>query len=263
MNVSDDPDFHHTIRTVVKRAEILDRLAQGPANKRDLRDDLGVSRSTVYKAVRELEELELVTQTGDEVRLALFGQLLFEQYRAFVETGADVDRQRTLLSELSVDAPVTTDLLVGADCVRAERHVPSRPLDYVEDLMLTADRAIGLGPVAFRRYVHLFHELLAAGELSSDFVIERRVVEHVRDEYNDRFAESLDMDHASVWETDESLPFGLVLTEGDREEVAVVVYDEGKPVGAITNDTPAALDWGRDVFEGYKANAARIGGDGS
>ena len=149
--MSDESNPQETIQTVVKRADALDCLAGGPTCKRDLRDDLGVSRSTVYKAVRELEEQNLVEEDGGTIRLTLYGRLVVNRYRSFAETVEDTTRQRSLLSVLPNDAPVTTDLLVGADAVLADRPAPSRPLDVIEDVVRSAERAIGFAPVAFQR----------------------------------------------------------------------------------------------------------------
>lgn len=256
--MSGENELHDTIRTIVKRTAVLETIADGPTSKRDLRDELGVSRSTVYKAVRELESHELAEQTDGGVRLTLLGRLLVEEYQSFVGTAEAVSHQHQVLSVLPPDAPVTTDLLVGAEVVLAERHAPSKPLDYVEDLTRSADALVGLAPSMFRRYNELFYDQLTSGALTAEIVIYRPVVEHLREDFGDRFAESLAIDCYTVWETTESLPFGLVVTEGDHEEVAVVAYDEGRPVGVVANDTEAALDWGRDVFECYRESARRV-----
>lgn len=262
--MSDETDLHETIQTVVKRAETLDRLADGSTSKRDLRDDLGVSRSTVYKAVRELEEQNLVEEDGGAIRLTLYGRLVVDLYRSFAETVEDTTRQRSLLSVLPRDAPVTTDLLVGADAVLADRPAPSRPLDVIEDVILSTDRAIGFAPVAFQRFASLFREQRLAGNLTFDVVMERQVVEYLWEQDPEQFGESVSSDCFTYRETTEELPFGLVVTEDDTPEVAVVFYDEeGRPVGTIRNDTPAAVEWGHDVFETYRERATLVTSDES
>ena len=257
--MSDESNLQETIQTVVKRADALDRLAGGPTSKRDLRDDLGISRSTVYKAVRELEEQGLVEEDGGAVRLTLYGWLIVNRYQSFTKTVEDTTRQRSLLSVLPDDAPVTTDLLVGADAVLSDPVAPDRPLNYLEDLIRASEHIVGFAPTAFRRYVELFHEQLVADDLTADIVLERCVVERLREDYGDRFQKSVEADCYSLWRTCESIPFGLVVAEGDRDEVAVVAHDESVDAkGVITNDKTAAIDWGRDVFEQYKADATRI-----
>lgn len=257
-----ESDLHDTIRTVVKRADTLARLARGPAGKRDLRDDLGVSRSTVYKAVRELEEQGLVEQTGDQVRLTLVGRLLYEQYRSFVEPVGAVRAHEALLTVLPSEAPVTAELLVDADSVLADRPAPSEPIDVVEDVIRSADSAVGLAPVALQRFDDLFVEQRRAGDLTFDMVLEREVVDYLSEDDPEEFETFLSTDGFRYWETTEPLPFGLVVTEGEPAVVAVVVYDdEGRPVGTIRNDTPAAVDWGWDVFESYRESATRLGAE--
>lgn len=238
------------IPTVVKRAALLDRLADGPASKRDLRDELDISRSTVYKAVRELEDEGLVTETDDGVGLTLVGRLLAEEYRAFEERVTAVHDRESLLAVLPADAPVTADLLTGADAVLAERHAPARPVTSLEELVRSADRVVGLAPVILPQYVDLFYEELVERGLTADLVLEDPVVEFLREDHGDRLAEALETGRLSVRQTDETLPFGLIVAED--EGLVLVVYDEsGELRGVLLNDTEAALDWGESVFQNY------------
>jgi predicted transcriptional regulator len=71
------------ITAVTKRAEFLSAFSSEPIPKRDLGDELRVSRSTVYKAVRELREHDLVKRTDDGLELTLAGRLLETEYDTF------------------------------------------------------------------------------------------------------------------------------------------------------------------------------------
>lgn len=249
-------DARDVIETVVKRASFLDRLAAGPTTKRDLRDDLDVSRSTVYKAVRELEDAGIVEQTEGGCRLTLFGRLLVEQYQRFAETVGDVERHRSLLGVLPPDCPVITDVLVGAEFVLGERHAPNLPVGRIEDLVRRADRVAAMTPVVIPQYVDLYHEQVVDRDTTADVVLEAPVVEYLRSDHGERFAEAVETGRLAVWETDETLPFGLVYS---RDELAVMVYtDSGELSGVIVNDTDAALDWGREVFHRYRARADQL-----
>lgn len=252
-------DVRDVIEIVVKRASFLDRLASGPTDKRDLRDDLDVSRSTVYKAMRELEDAKLAEEADEGCRLTLFGRLLVEEYGAFGQTVADVRGCESLLSVLPPDAPVTTAALVGADRVVAERHAPNRPVGRIERVVRNADRVVGFSPVVLAQYVNLFHEQVVSEGLVAELVLERPVVEYMWEDHNDLFAEALDTGRLSVWVTDESLPFGLLIGEGDSDEVVVIAYDRGGELrGVIANDTVAALDWSDEVFRAYRSRAEQV-----
>lgn len=256
MSGETDSDVPEVIRMVVKRAELLDRLAEGPVRKRDLRDDLGVSRSTVYKAVRELERANLVEETDAGPRLTLPGRLLADRYRSFAGAVADVVGHGPILDAIPHDATLTTAVLDGGDHVLAERHAPNRPIAHIETMVRGADRVVGLSPVVLPQYVDLFHEQLVSGELTAELVLESPVVEYLRSDHTDRLAEAMATGRLVVWETDATLPFGSVVGE---DGLALIVYEEsGELRGLFRNDTPAALDWGREVFEQFRADATEI-----
>ncbi|WP_276282000.1 helix-turn-helix transcriptional regulator [Halorussus caseinilyticus] len=255
--MTDDTDLHDVISTVVKRASFLDRLTDGPTSKRDLRDELNLSRSTVYKAVRELETHGLVTESDEGVELTLVGRLLADQYREFEARAAGVYDNESLLSVLPDDAPVTTDLLLGADTVLAERHAPTRPVTYIEALVRNADSVSGVVPVVLPQYVDLFHGELVTDDLTADLVLEDPVVEYLSDEHGERFGEALATGRLSIRRTDETLPFGLIAAEGDG--IILIGYEGGGELrGIIRNDTPAALDWGERVFRNYWDEADEV-----
>ncbi|WP_137287480.1 helix-turn-helix transcriptional regulator [Halorussus salinisoli] len=245
-----DTELHDVIRTVVKRAAFLDRLTDGPTSKRDLRDELDLSRSTVYKAVRELEAHGLVAETDEGTRLTLVGRLLADRYREFETHVTGVSDNESLLSVLPDDAPVTTDLVLGAETVLAERHAPTRPVAHIEELVRSADSVFGVVPVVLPQYVDLFHEELVSEGLTADLVMEAPVVEYLREEHADRFEEALATGRLSIRRTDETLPFGLIATE--NEGLVLIGYEEGGELrGILLNDTQAALDWGERVFRSY------------
>ncbi|UPV74257.1 DUF1724 domain-containing protein [Halorussus limi] len=257
--MSDDTDsiLRDSIGTVVKRGAVLDRLAAGPATKRDLRDELDVSRSTVYKAVRELEDRGLVTETDEGVALTLVGRLLGEERRTFEERVAAVTDSESLLSVLPDDAPVTTDLLVGAETVRGERHAPTRPVEYIDDFVRRTDRIVGFTPVVLPQYVDMFHEEVVGDDLTADLVLEAPVVEYLRESHGERLDEALATGRLSIRRTDETLPFGLVVAEG--EGLVLIIYDEaGDLRGVLLNDTPAALEWGAELFRTYWDRASEL-----
>jgi len=77
------------VAALEKRARLLRMLADGPMDKPALRDALEVSRSTVYKALRELEELGLVHRVDDGYALTQFGRLARRKHDEFRATVGD------------------------------------------------------------------------------------------------------------------------------------------------------------------------------
>jgi predicted transcriptional regulator len=258
-DAGDHPDA--LISTVVKRAGFLTALSSGPIPKRRLGDELDVSRSTVYKAVRELHEYELVERTEDGLALTLAGRILESEYGAFRTVADDVRRTRELPSILPADSKISTALIEDATVIFAERHAPNHPLQYFEELVENADRVRGISPVALPQYVELFHDRATTDGMTVELVLERPVVEYLVTDYSEQLDEALASEHVSIWELDDTLPFGLIVVEGGIDSVGVVVYDDrGELRGLITNDTPAAMAWGKDVFDSYHERSTLVGG---
>ncbi|GAA0199502.1 helix-turn-helix transcriptional regulator [Haladaptatus pallidirubidus] len=253
------------IGTMTKRAEFLAVLSSGPMEKRALRDELGVSRSTVYKVVRELKEYDLVKRINDGLALTLAGRILETEYETFRRRTEDVCRIRRLLLTLPADCGISTALIEDAEIILPERHAPNHPIRYFEQMVSDAECVRGLSPVALPQYVDLFYERSVSGGMAAELVLEQPVVEYLVTDYSDQLREALGIGNLSVWETENTLPFGLVVAEGTDDKpdaICVVVYDDrGELRGLITNDGPKAVEWGHETFEAFRDDATLVGGE--
>ena len=77
-------DVDDRIDLVAKRVDLLEALAAGPRYKPALVEATGDSRSTVDRAIRELEAAGLIERTDEGFWATLAGRLAAERYRAFV-----------------------------------------------------------------------------------------------------------------------------------------------------------------------------------
>lgn len=257
-------DVEHLIGLVVKRSRLVDLLREGPKYKRDLQEELGVSRSTIYKAVRELEEDGIVERTDGKHRLSLVGRLVHREYREFFDSVAAVSGRGDLLSVLPSEVPFALDALDGAEVTRAERHAPNRPVETVEGIVEGASKLRGMSSAALPQYVAVFRDRIVEGELTADLLLERAVVEYVFENYRDEVAEAFDSDNVRFHETTASLPFGLIVVDEPEPETAVLVYgDDGALKGVIRNDSAAAYDWATEVYASYAGDATEVVPEGA
>jgi DNA-binding MarR family transcriptional regulator len=92
-------------RLVEKRSDFLDVFTEGPRTKRDLVDDLGHSRSTVNRAVRELEVGSLIVRTDGRYAITHRGRHLLQSYRDTLAAFERIEEAEVALAELPADAP--------------------------------------------------------------------------------------------------------------------------------------------------------------
>jgi len=117
----------------------LPRTARrGALRKHELVDELDHSRSTVNRAIDELEAAGLVAGETDGYRTTLTGRLLAQSYRRFLTVAADVDAASETLAR-----SVPTSHSRRPRCGR--RHLPRRgpdpyrPLERLDAVLADAD----------------------------------------------------------------------------------------------------------------------------
>lgn len=239
-----------------RRFDVLERLADGPASKPTLVDDLDVSRSTVNRALRELEEWHLVERTDEGHVPTLSGRLLadaLDRYLGDLSTLAEANR---LLAELPADTRVPVELLRGAAVHHPTPPSPNRALNLVREHVERADRTRCLvGALADKYAAEFFRNRIEAGmefeavfddDLVSFLLAERRTAIRTYVEGGDVY-------------TVEDIPYSLVITEGDDVACQFVVYDDdGALAGLLVNDDPTAVEWAESTFERYREGATPL-----
>lgn len=241
-----------------RRWPFLEQLLDGPLDRRDLQDALDVSRSTSYKAVRELEEAGLVERTAGDYALTLKGRLLAAEHRRYLTVVESICRPESLLDLLPSDTEFDAAVLVGSDVRIADRHAPGMLVREIERIVTDATALKGTAPVVIPEYVELFREGIIERGLTADLVFAAPVLEHLFEVYREPFLAAFEGD-LDVRRTEEELPFGLILVEEPSPTVAVVVYGpSGELAGLVENDSEATLSWARDRWTRYVTGSTEV-----
>lgn len=254
----DDADPRELVSTLARRQELLAELAEGEREKPDLVAACSASRSTVNRAIRDLETLGVVERRAGGYGLTLAGRLLVERFADLTAAMADVVAAGDLLSALPPDALVDPRLLRGASVSRSREPAPNRPLDHAVELVESADRLRGFLPaITLPRLPRLFHDRVCDG-LDAELVYEGRLVDEVLAEQTELVAEMVA--HGFRAFRAPELPFGLLVTEDDEgEHVCVAVYGERADLrGVVHNDSPPAVEWARECYAAYREEATEI-----
>lgn len=253
------PDPDDVLSILHKRREYVDALREGPTDVRDLRDELGNARSTVYTAVRELESVRLATRADGGYRLTQFGHLaasLFEEFSADLQALVETEPSLPLTG---VEPTIPPSVVVDATIVTRSDHAPDQPIEAFEDDVREATEIRGFSPVTRSRYIRLFRERVASGELEATILTGSGVVEHILERYPEEAQRMLTEETYRLFETDESLPFGLVLFDEPRRYLGMSLYDEDQRLAAyLRTESPAALEWAEDIYQRYRATATEL-----
>jgi predicted transcriptional regulator len=256
---SESPPALDVVNALQRRSSLLELLAAEPSDIRDLRDELDLSRSTVYNAVRELESLGIVTQVDGRYRLTTFGRAAFQQYDQFIARFTRLCDVGAELAALLPPIEIPADVFANADIVAAESHAPDRPFDAFERFIGTSDSIRAFAPVTGARYVDLVNDQLRSRGVTADLVTEERVVDYILAHHRAELLDSLAHDGFRFYRTTERLPFGLVLVEEPDPRLGLLLYDErGQFRVFLTTDSEMSLEWGDRTYDSYRTEATRV-----
>lgn len=245
--------------TVHRRAAALARLDDAPAEKPALVADLECSRSTVDRAVRELESRALVRRGPEGYETTLAGHLARTAYEDALDAFGATLSAADVLADLPADAPMSVAFLRGATVHRPTRPAPREPLDRLRELIRAADEYRGFTtPVLVPGFIDEVHEHVREGDLDIELVYDEPVADYVRAEYGDRLRTSFDADRHRMFVV-EAVPFGFGILSGERTWAYVVAEGpDGGFRGLLVNDSEPAVEWAEALFERYRADAERV-----
>ena len=93
------------------RREVLEYLAADPRTQAEIAAALDVSRSTVTRAIQDLQAFDLVARVEGEYRSTKLGDSLLETHQRYLEMVSRIMDADTLFKHLPRDAPFETWLL--------------------------------------------------------------------------------------------------------------------------------------------------------
>lgn len=254
---SADPDV---LQTVAKRSPLLERLADGPADKHELIAVLDCSRSTINRAIRELEWVDCIRRCDDEFRLTVAGQLALKEHRHSQQTFESIAKLSDLLCDLPAETPISDELVRGATLLEVPAHAPNEPLAEITDLVGHAERFRGMGAAdrtpAFRQQ---FHDRSVGGDLEVELVLTEDLARVTLTEQTELLQDGVFDGGIDIY-TAPTIPYELSIVDTPTESVVFLAPfdDDLTHRGVLRNDSPAALEWADGVFRRYRAAATPL-----
>lgn len=239
------------LRLLAHRGALLRSIAEGIHDRRELVAELDVSRSTVNRGIRDLEEAGLLTERSDGFELTRYGQLALDVYR----TGDQLATVEPLVERLPPDVPLAT--IRNAEVVCAEPPLPQRPVDDIRSLIDDADEAVALAPAVLPSLVESTVDLVQQNELEASVVVDETVLEGLWSERPSAVRAGLETDGYSLLKTEREVTFGLLVVD-DRVASIGVHDDTGRLLGLLIDDDRETVEWASETFEEYRGAAEAV-----
>jgi predicted transcriptional regulator len=245
---------------LARRWPVLDALREGPLDRRDLQERVGVSRPTIHRQARALAEDGLVTKRDGAFVLTPVGELAAAAFtRAFevMDTVSALSRVARWLPLREFDFDFDFDRLRDAEVALPHPNDPFAPTRRLVRRIHAADR------IRMVTYTFLPEGNPATRRCSIDA---EQSFEAVLDP---TLAETLLDDPASAAYFRELLtqgrriavapePVPIILTVADGTVLIGAVDDGGSPQGLILTDDDAIRSWAEETVDGYFERGDRI-----
>ena len=231
------------VAVVERRLDFLERLDAEPLRKHELVDALGHSRSTVNRAIDELEAAGLVAGETDGYRTTLTGRLLARSYRRFLTVASDVDAASEVLGPLGPDVDLSPAALRDAETYRAAAPDPYRPLERLDGALVGAEAVVAALPaLPYPRLLDRCRRVASAGG-GVELALTERTYRHARDRYGDTLAGTAKRDGVEIRVVD-AVEVGVLVAD---DALVLLVFDGDGGLHGISESTrPAAVEWGRE-----------------
>lgn len=241
------PEDGSTILSVLGRREnVLRCIDSDGCRKRDLLDELSVSRSTVDRAVRELVDAELVRRSDDCYHRATAGELVLEEYDRAADRIAGLVGASSFLDGLPAEGDTDPVLFDGATVVEADHLSPATPIDSFTDLVERSSYVVGFLSAIFPAQVETYRRQLLDGDLTARMVVSDSVCRRLVSRYGDAVRDGFRTGRIDVRRATELPSYTLVVgTAANRAEVGLVAHTANGIRGVLRNDDPDAVEWAR------------------
>lgn len=245
------PDIQDIGCCVSNNYHLLQELLEGPKQKAELADELGVSKHTVYRWADELTRSNLVGRTSEGYRLTVVGRHVLERYLGMLESMEGIYETRRTVNEVPAEVLPPRDALEEARTVLPDGH-PEQLRSQFCEWVLDGHAVRGMFPHVSYRFVERLCEELQTGGITIDVALAPDTLGYLQDCCPEACSSVRESDSSVVVETADLPSFGLVVVDEPRREAGLVVYTgDGYVSGFLRAPTESAYRWGDEQLAKY------------
>lgn len=241
------------ISLVTKREPILRAVGADGVGKRELVDQLVVSRSTVDRGIRELEAAGLLARAAEGYRRTLLGELLLSEYDKLTTQTEALLAGQELLADLSPTFELDPVVFEDATIVTPSQHAPQQPISAFCSLIARARWTQTVFPAVFPQVLDQWVDLCDAEMIRADIVLTEPVVSTLVSSHSEELRTLLGESRIALHQIETGPTCGLVVAECDSTATAglVVLDDRGGTRAFIQTTADDAVSWVRERINDY------------
>ena len=247
------------------RAGVLDALAEGPRDRRDLRTAVGASASTIGRILADFEDRRWLRRDGPTYELTPLGTFVAERFADLRDAMAVERKLRDVWRWLPREMDgFSVELFADAVVSHPGPGYPYEPVDRVTRLIEETSAMRGFGTTVFKS---INNETVCRSVLDGmayEYVYSPAVLEATVDWNPERVAAAAACENCTILVHDD-LPdatrCGLGIFD-DRIGICCHDAETGMLEAVVDTAAPDAREWAVSVFERHRADARFLDDEG-
>lgn len=243
------------------RVVVLEELAKGPRERRELRGSTGASSPTLSRTFTEFEDRKLIDRDGPVYGLTRLGEFVLDRFLDLKESMETAAMLRDVWEWLPQEMEgFSAELFADAVVSYPGPRYPYEPVERLSHLIEGTGRLRGFDSIVYKS---INNEMMCQAVLDGtelEFVFSPNALEGTFAWNPERVVEAASMENCTVLVHDD-LPDGNRCGLGivdDRACICCHDLETGALTAIIDTDTPAAREWAISTFERVRAGAQPV-----
>lgn len=252
-----DTETDEFIEKIGKRATILDSLLAETKDKRDLTDDLDISRSTINRGIRELEAVGAIEYVDGEFVPTVCGQEAATKYRCFRDQMETIQHLEPFLRWIPPDEfDVDLEHLSEATLHLPDSSDPYAMINHHVDTLSETETIRAVLPFVGLHATEAVHERIVDHGSRSEIIVQPETAETMLSgDYERLTREMSTTGRLDVYVTERSIPYYL----GRLDDLVQIGVDQHGEPRAILDSTDATVrEWAVEKYQSFKRTAQPI-----
>jgi predicted transcriptional regulator len=235
------------VETVLNRREVFDIVCRESPDKRDLQEQVTKSRPTVDRAIRELEEENLVNREEGLCKPTVEGRLAYELYEQFEGAFARLSRIENELMELPPETSLPATFFEEGSVLEPPDCAPYSTIEPLVEDLSEASEVVVVTPVLITPYIEILADESNSPLPDVCLTVNERVASVL--ESNDVKMKMDDVIAQNQLSISDTIPrYGIVLID-ERITYILIFSSTNHLSAAIRNDRPDAIAWARERID--------------
>lgn len=244
-----------TIDVVLKREEILRLICENQPDKRDLVDAVSESRPTIDRALRELEDHELVRRTDGICKPTYTGKIAYELCRDFKSTFETLDETSTELSSLPLDAELDKAIFHTGSVFHPPDYAPYGRIKPLHDDLKSSAEVVAVTEILIPQITRILRQGLE-DSVDIELLIGNEVFDVLLENQPETILPHIESGDA-VYKDAGVSRYSLLLI--DDEILYTVIYSQTNHLSAVVRNTNhQAVQWSKEHISELKKEATLL-----